>query len=234
MADTTHCPGLVVVELRAPAPQGAMLPTEVASALADQVAGDLARLVPGASALDLALSGALLDPAQVLRRGWPVFAELGAQLARQRSGAGGRVVAFGSAGGRMVSPKLEPEPALGTGALVVLPFVLAGDADVAQRIGTRLEDVLHEHGLAGAGVALLLAQALGLEVEHARYFTHRDLAALVAIQLDHAGCAPAWSVLEASLFDAGRPMQATAASGQRWSLDGDDVRGVALGYAAWR
>jgi len=234
MVDPTHCPGLLVLELGAAAPAGAMLPTEVASALVDHVAADLARLVPGAEALDLGLSGALLDPAQVLRPGWPVFAELGAQLARHRRGTGGRVVAFGSAGGRMVSPVLEPDANLGTGALMVLPFVLAGDAANAQRIGMLLEDILHEQGLAGAAVALLLKQSLDIDVVHARYFTHHDLAALVAIQLDHADCAPAWSLLEAALFDPRRPVAAIAASGQRWSWRDGVASGAALGLDGWR
>jgi hypothetical protein len=234
MADTTHCPGLLVIELGAPAPAGALLPTEVASALADHVAADLARLVPGAAMLDLALSGAPLDPAQVLRPGWPVFAELGAQLARTRRGLGSRIVAFGGAGGRMVSHLLEADAAVGLGPLVVLPFVLAGDAEQAQRTGAQLEELLHEHGLAGAAVALLLQQALGIEVVHARYFTHHDLAALVAIQLDHAGCAGAWSLLEAALFAPGKPVSATAASGQRWQLQDGTAYGTAIGLREWR
>lgn len=234
MAETTHCPVLLAIELGPGAPAGATLPTEVATTLADHVAMDLARLAPGIEALDLALAAALMDPAQVLRPGWPVFAELGAQLARARRGAGSRVVAFGSAGGRMVSPPLEPDAALGLGALAVLPLVLAGDAAIAHRVGARLEDVLHEQGLAGAAVALLLQQALGLDVVHARYFTHHDLAALVAIQLDHANCAPAWAVLEAALFAAARDTLVASATGQAWRWRDGRVRGGALDVRAWR
>jgi hypothetical protein len=231
----THCPALLAIELAAPAPALLpQLPTEQAAALVDAIAGDLARLLPGVDGLGLAVAGALFDPAQLLRPGWPIFAELALLYSRQRRGDPAPVVAgFGAAGGRMASPVLEPEPGLGGGSFVVVPFVLVGEDALAQRIGARMEEDFHDQGLAGAAVPLFLAQALGLEVAHARYFTHHDLCALTAIQLDHAGLGPAWSLVEAALLSPGRARFVQTEGGAAWRLADGGVRGAAFGFADW-
>ena len=46
----------------------------------------------------------------------------------------------------------------------------------------------------------MLNQALGCDAEHARLMTLDDLAALCAMQLEHAGLAPVWEILEAAIF----------------------------------
>ena len=54
--------------------------------------------------------------------------------------------------------------------------------------------------MAGAATALFAQEAFGLQVEHARYLTLHDLAAMMALQYDHAGLAPLWPVVEAALL----------------------------------
>ena len=54
--------------------------------------------------------------------------------------------------------------------------------------------------MAGAATALLAQDAFGMRVEHARYLTLHDLAAMMALQYEHAGLAPLWPVLEAALL----------------------------------
>jgi hypothetical protein len=54
--------------------------------------------------------------------------------------------------------------------------------------------------MAGAATALAAQEAFGLQVEHARYLTVHDLAAMIAMQYDHAGLAPLWPLLETALL----------------------------------
>lgn len=212
-----------------------VLPTEQAAALVDQVAADLARLLPGVEEAGLALAAALFDPAQLLRPGWPAFAELAQLYGRERRTRDtAQIMAFGNAGGRMASPVLEPEPGFGGGQFLCAPFVLLADAARASALGTRMEAEFTDRGLAGAAATLFLDQALGLEIAHARYLTRHDLAALTAIQLEHAGMASAWQLIEAALMSPERVERVASDTGQRWDYAHGGVRGGALGYAAWR
>jgi len=68
------------------------------------------------------------------------------------------------------------------------------------RVGETLERDLMERGMAGAETALFAQEAFGLRVEHARYLTLHDLAAMMALQYEHAGLAPLWPVVEAALL----------------------------------
>lgn len=230
----THGPLVLAVELRTPPEHAFTLPTEQASFLIDAIAADLARLLPGVERLGLAGAGALYDPAQVLRPAWPIFADL-AMLYRgaRRGDEAPGVMAFGTAGGRMAQAGLEPDAHLGGGPLLALPLVLVGDADVADAVGACMESVFEEQGLAGAAVTLFLNQALGVEVEHARYFTHHDLCAMTAIQLEHAGMGAAWPLIEAALLSPERDEYLRAPEGQAWLYRLGEVRSPARGFGAW-
>jgi hypothetical protein len=231
----THCPAVLAIELRGPAPATLpCVPTEQAALLVDAVAADLSRLLPGVEGLGLAVAGALFDAAQVLRPGWPLFQELALLYRRERRGdPAPAVMGLGSAGGRMASPVLEPEPGLGGGPLVLVPFVLVGEDALAQQVGSRMEQVFTEQGLAGAAVPLFLAQGFGLEVEHARYLTRFDLCALAAVQLDHAGLGPVWPLLEAALLAPGTTQFARSEGGAGWRCASGSVRGAAFGFGTW-
>lgn len=231
----THCPAILAIELAAPAPAVLpQLPTEQAALLVDAIAADLARLLPGVEGLGLAVAGALFDPAQVLRPGWPVFAELGLLYRRERRGdPSPAVVGFGAVDGRMASPVLEPEPGFGGGHFVVVPFVLVGDDALAQAIGARMEREFSDTGLAGAAVPLFLRQALGLEAAHARYMTRHDLCALTAMQLDHAGLGPVWSLLETALLAPADSQFARTEGGAAWRYGGGGLRGAGFGFDTW-
>lgn len=231
----THCPAILAIELAAPAPALLpQLPTEQAALLVDAIAADLARLLPGVEGLGLAVAGALFDPAQVLRPGWPLFAELGLLYRRERRGDHTpAVVGFGAAGGRMASPVLEPEPGFGGGHFVVVPLVLVGDDALAQAVGLRMEREFSDTGLAGAAVPLFLRQALGLEAAHARYMTRHDLCALTAMQLDHAGLGPVWSLLEAALLAPTQTQFARTEGGAAWRYGAGGLRAAGFGFGAW-
>ncbi|HZX79102.1 hypothetical protein [Lysobacter sp.] len=198
-----HVLGALALELRGDAPVGrqALAQTEV-GALAELIAQDLAGFAPDAASLDLVTVGAHYDPVELLRPGWPLHRELDQLAARApRAGAeGGRIVAFGSHEEQLPGA-LSPSPDHLGGPFRLVPFVLGGDAAVAARVGEAFERELLERGMAGAATALAAQQAFGLQVEHARYLTVHDLAAMMAMQYDHAGLASLWPLLETALLE---------------------------------
>lgn len=196
--------GVLAIEFAAPVPdRPVVLPTHEASLLLDAIAADLARLAPAAVRCDLVAAGACYDAAQLLKPGWPIWAE----LARLRRGLGeraaGQVIAFGTAGGALPSPALEPASAWVGGALQHLPWMLLGEPEAVAASAADMERRFEDEGLAGAGVNLFLRQSLGREVAHARYLTRNDLLALTALQLDQAGLGPVWPLIETALLAPG-------------------------------
>ncbi|UHQ20495.1 hypothetical protein LVB87_04880 [Lysobacter sp. KIS68-7] len=171
-----------------------------AGALAARMAHDLAGFAAEASALQLVTVGAHYDVVELLRPGWPLHRELDQLAARAPGDAGGRIIAFGAHDGTLPGA-LTPQTEYAGGPLRLVPFVLGGDAEVASRVGDAFERDLMERGMAGAATALLAQEAFGLRVEHARYLTLHDLAAMMALQYEHAGLAPLWPVLEAAMLE---------------------------------
>lgn len=195
-----HVLGALALELRGDAAvvRDRLGQADVAG-LADHVAADLARFAPGAAELELVLVGAHYDPVELLRPGWPLHRELDALAARAPGRARGRIVAFGAADGQLPGD-LTPSPDFAGGPLRLLPFVLGGDPAQVAAVGERFETELLETGMAGAATALAAQELFGLAVEHARYLTVHDLAAMTSLQYEHAGLAPLWPVLETALL----------------------------------
>jgi len=206
MSALTSCPAVLAVELVPEgAPKALSLPLESAHLLGEKIANDLARLLPGVETLGLAVSAALYDVAQVLRPGWPIHAELA--LMHQQAQRGGwmpAITSFGASAGRMAADVLEPDARLIGSPLLLVPFVLVGHAADAEQVGAQMERDFDEKGLADSKTALLLNEAFSIQVEHARYLTHHDLCALTALQYEHAGFAPIWSILECALLSPER------------------------------
>jgi len=172
--------------------------------LAARIAHDLAAFAPEAARLELLAVGAHYDPVELLRPGWPLHRELERLAARaprrQVAGAaGGRVIAFGSHDGRLPGA-FAPDAEFAGGPLRLLPFVLGGDPATVARVGDAFERELLERGMADAATALLAQEAFGLQVEHARYLTAHDLAAMTALQYGHAGLGALWPLVEAALL----------------------------------
>ena len=219
MIPTLSCNGALALELSPDTSVGRdLLDAGAAGALASLVSRDLAKLVPEAAGLDLALLAGLFDPVELLRPGWPLHGEL-ERLIAQAPGAGmARVIAFGrgmaAPGGGADDTKaaadnespanLRPDPAFAGGPLRLLPFVLRGDASLAAQVAEQLEAILIETGMAGADTALLAQDAFGATIEHARYLTLHDLAAMTAMQYENVGLGALWPVLEAALLSPGQ------------------------------
>lgn len=202
--------GLLALELADGAIGVDALATDAAMTLAEALALDLARVAPQAADCDLVLAAAHFDPAEALRPGWPLHRRLGELHSRAPRGnaTSARIFAFGAdAQGRVPLPFMA-EPELRGGALRVLPFMLVGpNASVLRKL---LEAELLDRGMASARTALLAQEAFAARIEHARLLTLHDLAAMMAMQYEHAGLGALWPVIETALLAPGKTAEIDA------------------------
>lgn len=228
--------GVLAIELTAGgAPPRPALPQAQAGELAACVARDLANLVPAVRNLDLLLAAAHFDPAEALRPGWPLHRRL-LELGAAAPGASGttRVIAFGAGAQGAVPLPLAADDALQGGALRVLPFALRGEPAVLEDAGTALEACLLDTGMARADTALLAQEAFGARIEHARYLTLRDLAAMTALQYRNRGLDGLWSVVEAALLRPDAELGFDAPPEPLLRYAEGEVRIALLSPDAWR
>ena len=234
--------GVLALELKpGAAPARLVLEQAAAESLAAGVANDLARFDGGAAEFDLGLLAAAYDPVELLRPGWPLHREL-ERLIAQAPGAGlPRVIAFADRAGQLPE-QLLPHADFGGGALRVLPWVLRGPRTQAARVGEHFESVLLDTGMANADTALAAQQAFGVAIEHVRHLTLHDLAAMMAMQYEHAGLGGAWPLLETALMAPGEecwldaapePLVRYAKGEARFALF-DDESWLAAGFAPER
>src|SRR6478672_5424003 len=193
--------GVIALELRDGAPPlHPALAAVDAGELVTMLGRDLAALVPGVRDCDVALLAAHFDPAEALRPGWPLHRRASELLQRAPGQAqGARMVGFGADAAGQVPLPLQCEPDLQGGGLRILPFVLHGDA--ARDVGAALEELLLDRGMAAADTALALQEGLGAQVEHARFLSLHDLAAMIAMQYGNVGLDALWPLLETALLD---------------------------------
>lgn len=192
--------GVIALELAAgQPPERAALGAQAAGDVVALLGRDLAALVEGVRLLDLALLGAHFDPAEVLRPGWPLHHRALELLQRAPGQAqGARLAGFGADAGGNVPQPMQCEPDLQGGGLRVLPFALRGASVID--IGAQLEALLLDRGMAAADTALALQHGLGARIEHARYLSLHDLAAMIAMQYANVGLQPLWTLLETGLL----------------------------------
>lgn len=181
-------------------PGRAALRQAEAGALAGLLGRDLATLASDAAALDLVLAGAHYDPAEMLRPGWPLHRRLEELHARAPQADTARIIAFGADTHGVVPQPLRAELELHGGPLRVVPFLLVGRAEDATAVATEFERTLLERGMAKADTALLAQDAFDARIEHARYLTAYDLAAMIALQYQHAGLGALWPLVETALL----------------------------------
>jgi len=194
--------GVLALELAGgTAPARAALSQAEAGALAERVGRDLAQWVPQVRELELSLAAAHFDPAEALRPGWPLHRRLDELRARAPGREDGpRLLAFGADAQGDVPLPFQADATLAGGNLRILPFLLAGDPKVVAEVAAALEDVLLAQGMAQADTALLAQEAFSAQIEHARYLTVHDLAAMMSMQYDNQGLAPLWPLLETALL----------------------------------
>lgn len=226
--------GVIALELRdGTPPRHAALSAADAGELAAMLGRDLAALVPGVRDCDLALLAAHFDPAEALRPGWPLHRRTSELLQRAPGRSGGtRMVGIGADAAGDVPMPLHCDPDLHGGGLRVLPFVLHGDA--ARQAGDALEDVLLDRGMAAADTALALQDGLGAQVEHARYLSLHDLAAMIALQYRNTGLDALWPLLETALLEPGAETWLDAPPEPLARYGDGEVRIALLDPGAWR
>jgi hypothetical protein len=71
-------------------------------------------------------------------------------------------------------------------------------------------------------------------IEHARYLTLHDLAAMMAMQYEHAGLASAWPLLESALLAPGAVAWLDAPPEPLVRLQGGEAQVALLDESAWR
>lgn len=229
--------GLLALELAPGSAIGrAALSHDEGARLAALLGRDLAKLVPDVRRLDLCLAAAHFDPAEALRPGWPLHRRLSELRARAPGGDAGvpRIIAFGADAKGEVPQPLAADPALRGGSLRVLPFLLHGDPDLVREVREAFEAQLLDTGMAQADTALLLQDAFAARVEHARYLTLHDLAAMVALQYDHLGLAPLWPLIETALLSPQHEALLDAAPEPLLRYADGEVRMAMFPPAAWR
>ena len=232
---------VLAIELRPQTLAGRLtLPQDQAAALTESIAEDLARWLPDLPGRGLAVLGSHFDPVELLRPGWPVHAAL-RELLRQAPGGRGAnsLMAIGSHAGRLPAV-LAPDADLVGGPLRLMPVTVADFGPGFEALAARIEAVLLETGMAGAGTALAAQAAFAAEIEHARYLSLHDLLALTAVQYQHAGLEPLWPVIETALLaprqeqwlDAPGEPPLRYTNGRAWLTEMDMESWKAAGLAA--
>lgn len=170
-----------------------------AGELATLLARDLAKWVPQVRDCDFTVLAALFDPVEILRPGFPLHAEL-ERLTAQAPGQGlARIIALG-ANESALPETLAPANEFAEGPFRLVPFLLRGDAELIQQVGEQLEASLLDIGMAPADTALFAQENFKTQIEHARYLTVHDLAAMMAMQYEHAGLKNVWPLIETALL----------------------------------
>lgn len=170
-----------------------------AGELAALLARDLARWVPEVRDCDFMILAALFDPVEILRPGFPLHAELERLTAQAPSQGQARIIALG-ANENALPENLAPSDEFAEGPFRLVPFLLRGDAELIKQVGEQLEANLLDIGMASADTALFAQENFKAQIEHARYLTVHDLAAMMAMQYDHAGLKNVWPLIETALL----------------------------------
>ena len=224
-------PIVLALETQAGAAPRTSLSRDEADELAALVATDLHALLPQVAQTRLMLAGALFDPVELLRPGFPVWATLD-ELGRRVPRAGvAQVVAFGSHEGHMPAQPLEPSPQFADGPMRLLPLALLAPEALAEELAGQVELQLVGRGEAGAHTADWLMRTLDVRLEHARYLSRNDLMALTCVQYEHVNLAPLWSLLEAALLTPYRAEDVLSMRGLTLHYEGGRV--LAQSPAAW-
>ncbi len=207
-------------------PQRQMLTRATAEGLNDAMGAQLARFLPPEHDYGFVWSAAIYDPAQLLRRGFPLYQELANLfVAGQRHGVdAGQCLTLCERDGRMPTALLEPDAAIGGGTLYIVPIAVTGSDESIAAASERLETELYEQGLADAAVVFELHRDLGVAFEHVRLMSLMDLSAMMAAQMEHVGFACAWQLIEEVLYgNPPRTLETLSPLGQSLRLEDEAV-----------
>lgn len=170
--------------------------------LAGFLASDLRRTVPEVSAAMLTVGGCLLEPAELIRPGLPVWSaleSLSESTLRER-GFEPRIMAIGAHRGRLPEPGLQPPSTPVQGQFITLPLLLSGPAEHTEALRSDLEEKLFERAGIDPPARALLNETLGLQSVHGQLLTLADLVALQHVQYDSAGLGGFWPLVRSAIF----------------------------------
>ncbi len=188
---------------------------QVLALIADELAGMLAEIKQCA----LTMAGALFDQAQILRPGLPVYAAL--ETWQRTSNPGGkfqpRLLSIGASAGRMPNPLVQPETDTSPGALLVLPILMSGPANVVAKLIGAMEQLFLERGELASPACRHLASDFHISLNHARFMTITDLNALLRLQLELFGFLPLWELLDTAINQPGQARSVTSAENLKFA-----------------
>ncbi len=198
-------------------------------ALAEAVANDLARIIPEAAEGMLSVAGALFEPGELLRPGWPAWQAMTeiADSLIQRQGLASRLMALGAHQGSLPHSALNPPETAPEGLFLAIPMVLSVAPDHAQELSSRLEASLFEQGGLHPPTLAAIAQGSGYSPVHGQLLTRADLLALQQVQLDSAGLAAFWPLVEHALLEPHESrddFELPGRLGACWDVDSSSVR----------
>jgi hypothetical protein len=195
--------------------------------LAAALAEDLARVEPEARGALLVVAGSLLEPAELLRPGWPAWEAL-SDLARpviREHGASGQLLAIGAHAGRLPDARLRPPEHPPAGQFLAIPILLISEQAI-DGLRSRLEEKLFESGGVHPPTKAALAGATAIDVVHGQLLTLADLIALEHVQMDTAGLGGFWPVVEQVLLEPANAVQFDLPAGLEadWNPDRGTVK----------
>ncbi len=179
-----------------------VLSREQVSQLAEALAADLARAVPAVDQSILVVAGSLLEPAEMLRPGLPVWAAMAdlAGPAKREQDAAARILAVGAHQGRLPDRRLLPPARQPLGQFIGIPLLLTVNDQAGPALEQSLETTLFDQGSVAPPARALLEQYTGAESVHGQLLTLNDLLALQHVQMDAAGLSAFWPVVEQVLL----------------------------------
>ncbi len=229
------------------------LSRDAADLLAAPMADDLRRIL-GEEIADagLVMPAALYDLTELLQPGLPMVE---AMLDIYRGGLRGgpfqpQLLTIGSSGGRFPDAAIAPLRRPGSGPLLTVPFALVAPGPKLDELSRKIESTLLEKGSASLATDRAVRQLFGVDPVHLSYATFNDLAALMRVQMEHAGFLPLWQLIESALyrpdsierleldthqfFATGGQVWTTWMSFDEWSATRALEAGEAVeGYAQW-
>jgi len=199
---------------------GRTLDRHQADRLATHLAADLSRAAPAVESAMLVVSGSLLEPAELLRPGFPAWAALEELTESSLRGEEfePRIMAIGAHAGRMPHPDLQAPRRHPQGQFIALPMILSCPADQSRDRREELESCLFERGSIDPPARACLSDSIGLLSVHGQLLTLADLMAIQQVQYDAAGLGGFWPVIEHALGESpdGRDLEIPGGLAARW------------------
>ncbi|MCW8870662.1 MAG: hypothetical protein OQK49_08155 [Proteobacteria bacterium] len=189
-----------------------------ATALGDQVASELSRVLKLTPETSLVLAAASYPTEAILTPGFMIHQNLikYASAVFQGEQQQHRVLAIGGHQRSMPDGLQPPES---SAPLMHVPFVLISED---QAVKHRFEDTLLDKGMVSPPTYQILSDFFESQIVHANYMTHLDLIAMMHNHYNQVGMHHLWQVIETALL-SNQPRLDTEQNQQSFCLRGQSV-----------